>query len=204
VRRLEDLIAAKQTVVFGSDGGDSAPLTRWPLFMKNVLGANLKVVSGYKGTREINLAMNTGEAGGSCGMFESTVRTSYMNDFNSGDLVIFVQTGFNRNVELFSKATNIYSLLKTEEDIQMTKLVFGPAEITRPFAAPPGVPAARVAALRKALTDLSKDQAMLDESKKIGIDFDPTSGEQTVADFAELFKTPKSIVEKATVMATKP
>jgi len=203
IRTLEDLIAAKQTVVFGSDGGDTAPLTRWPLFMKNVLGANLKVVSGYKGTREINLAMNNGEAGGSCGMFESTVRSSYMNDFKSGSLVIFVQTGFNRNVELFGKATNIYSLLKTEEETQMGKLVFGPAEITRPFAAPPGVPADRVAALRKALMDLTKDQAMLDESRKIGIDFDPTSGEQTVADFAELFKTPKAIVEKATIAATK-
>jgi hypothetical protein len=126
-----------------------------------------------------------------------------MNDFKSGDLVIFVQTGFNRNVELFGKATNIYSLLKTEEEIQMGKLVFGPAEITRPFAAPPGVPADRVAALRKALMDLTKDQAMLDESRKIGIDFDPTSGVQTVADFAELFKTPKAIVEKATLAATK-
>lgn len=202
IRTLQDLIAAKQTVVFGSDGAD-APLTRWPLFMKNVLGANLKVVAGYKGTREINLAMNNGEAGGSCGMFESTVRTSYMNDFNSGDLVIFVQTGFNRNVELFSKATNIYSLIKNEEEIQMAKLVFGPAEITRPLAAPPGVPLERVAALRKALMDMTKDRAMLDEAKKIGIDFAPTSGEQTVADFAELFKTPKAIVDKAMVATSK-
>lgn len=80
IKTLEDLIAAKQTVVFGSDGRD-APLTRWPLFMKNVLGANLKVVAGYKGTREINIAMQRGEVGGSCGMFETTVRGAYMNDW---------------------------------------------------------------------------------------------------------------------------
>ncbi len=60
--------------------------------MKNVLGANLKVVAGYKGTREINLAMQSGEAGGSCGMFDSTVRGSYAQDYERGDLVLFVQT----------------------------------------------------------------------------------------------------------------
>ena len=132
------------------------------------------------------------------------MRTSYLSDFKSGDLILFVQTGFNRNVDFFGKATNLYSLLKSKEEIQMARLVFGPAEITRPFAAPPDVPTERVAALRKALLDLGKDQAMLDESRRIGIDFDPTSGAETVADFAELFKTPKAIVDKAAVMTRKP
>ncbi|MDB5571936.1 MAG: tripartite tricarboxylate transporter family receptor [Hyphomicrobiales bacterium] len=203
IRTLEDLIAAKQTVVFGSDGGD-APLTRWPLFMKNVLGANLKVVAGYKGTREINLAMQSGEAGGSCGMFESTVRTAYANDYKNGDLVLFVQTGFNRNVEYFGKATNIYSLLKTDEEIQMAKLVFGVSELTRPLAAPPGVPADRVAALRKALMDMAKDPVQIEEARKIGTELSPMSGEEILAEFETLFKTPWPVVEKSSWATSKP
>ncbi|HEY8579991.1 MAG TPA: tripartite tricarboxylate transporter substrate-binding protein [Beijerinckiaceae bacterium] len=203
IRSLEDLIAAKTTVLFGSDGAD-APLTRWPLFMKNVLGANLRVIAGYKGTREINLAMKQGEVHASCGMFESTVRSAYMQDYDAGDLNLFVQTGFNRNVELFGKATNLYTLMKTDEDMQMAKLVFGPAEITRPLAGPPGVPAERVAALRKALMEMMRSPALREDAMKIGVDLDPMSGEEIVAAFSELFKTPKAVVEKATVATSKP
>lgn len=203
IRTLEDLINAKKTVVFGSDGAD-APLTRWPLFMKNVLGANLKVVAGYKGTRQINMAMQSGEVSGSCGMFESTVRGAYWNDYKSGDLVIFVQTGYNRNLDLFKGATNLYSLIKDPEKTQMAKLVFGPAEITRPLAAPPGVPAERVAALRKALVETMKDPAMKADGKKIGLDFDPMSGDEVVAELKGLFKTPDSLVQKATVATSTP
>lgn len=203
IRSLEDLIAAKTTVLFGSDGAD-APLTRWPLFMKNVLGANLRVIAGYKGTREINLAMQQGEVHASCGMFESTVRSAYMKDYQSGDLTLFVQTGFNRNLDLFGKATNLYTMMKNDEDVQLTKLVFAPAEITRPLAAPPGVPPARVTALRKSLMDAMKDSALREDAMKIGVDLDPMSGEEIVAAFEELFKTPKAVVERATVMTSKP
>ncbi len=203
IKTLEDLIAAKQTVVFGSDGGD-APLTRWPLFMKNVLGANLKVVAGYKGTREINLAMQSGEAGGSCGMFESTVRTAYAQEYKNGDLNLFVQTGFNRNVEYFGNATNLYALLKTEEEIQMAKLVFGVSELTRPFAGPPGLPADRLAALRKALFDMMKDPAQIEEARKVGTEFAPMSGEEVMAELQELYKTPRHVVDRATEVTSKP
>lgn len=203
IKTLEDLIAAKQQVVFGSDGGD-APLTRWPLFMKNVLGANLKVVAGYKGTREINLAMQSGEAGGSCGMFESTVRTAYAKDYAEGRLNLFVQTGYNRNVEYFGNATNIYNLLKTEEEIQMAKLVFGVSEMTRPFAGPPGLPADRLTALRKALFDMVKDPVHIEEARKVGTEFSPMSGEEVVAELTALYQTPKHVVDRATEVTSKP
>ena len=203
IRTLPDLIAAKRTVIFGSDGAD-APLTRWPLFMKNVLGANLRVVPGYKGTKEINLAMQSGELHATCGMFETSLRSSYWSDFQSGNLNIVVQTSYGRNLELFGQATNLYSLLKTEEDIQMAKLVFGPAEITRPLAAPPGVPPDRVAALRKALTEAMKDPALLADGAKIGLVFLPMSGEEVEAELQELFKTPRAVVDKASIATSKP
>ena len=202
IRTLEDMTKAKNTVVFGSDGQD-APLTRWPLFMKNVIGANLKVVPGYKGTREINVAMQRGEAHASCGMFESTVRGSYMNDYKNGDLIIFVQTGFNRNVELFGKATNIYSMLKTEDEKLMGKLVFGPAEMTRPLAGPPGMPSDRVTAMRKAMLDAIASAPFKAEASKLRIDFDPMSGEEISAMLTELAKTPPAIVERAKEVTSK-
>jgi tripartite-type tricarboxylate transporter receptor subunit TctC len=203
IRTLQDLIAAKNTVVFGSDGGD-APLTRWPLFLKNVLGANLKVVAGYKGTREINLAMQSGEAGGSCGMFESTVRTAYLSDYERGDLRLFVQTGYKRNAPFFKDATNLYDLLKTDEEVQMARLVFGVNEITRPLTAPPGVPPERLAALRKAFVDVTRDPGLIEDGKKLGFQLDPMPADELMAEFNALYRTPKEIVQKSSVATSTP
>lgn len=196
IKTLPDIIAAKQPVIFGSNGPTS-PLTIFPLFMKNVLGANVKVVHGYKGTKGVNLAMQKGELSGTCGMYESSVRGAFFNDFREGDLVLFVQLGLSEKVPLFGDATNIFTMLKTKEEKQMARLVFGPAEITRPLAAPPGTPKARVNALRKALLDVVKDPAMIADGKRIKVDFRPIPGEEVKAAFDEYFATPRPVVEKA-------
>jgi len=202
VKTLPDLIKAKSPAIFGSNGPTS-PLTIFPLFMKNVLGANLKVVHGYKGTKEVNLAMQKGELSGTCGMYESTVAGPFYQDFKAGNLVLFVQLGEGKNVALFGQATNIYDLLKTEEQKKMARLVFGPAEITRPLVAPPGTPRARVAALRKALLDTMKDPALVADGKKIKTDFEPIPGAEVAARFEDYFKTPKELVAKANEMISK-
>ncbi|HET9149799.1 MAG TPA: hypothetical protein VFO61_04885, partial [Alphaproteobacteria bacterium] len=114
IKTLPDLIHAKKTITFGSTG-PAAPTATFPLFFKNALGAPLKVINGYKGTREINLAMHRHELDASCGMFESTVRGAFFKDFSDGDLDIFVQLGMGRTVPLFGKATPILTVLTTPE-----------------------------------------------------------------------------------------
>ena len=202
LRTLADFIAAKKTIVFGSNGPTS-PLTIFPLFIKNVFDAKVKVVHGYKGTREINFAMQNGELSGTCGMYESSVQGAFRQSFEAGDLVMFVQFGLARNVPLFGSATNIFTMLKTEEEKKMARLLFGPAEITRPLAAPPGTPKDRVAALRKALLDTAKDPALVAEGKKMKITFAPMSGDDVAAAFDEYFKTPRALVDKTYAYITK-
>ncbi|MGE3646241.1 MAG: Bug family tripartite tricarboxylate transporter substrate binding protein [Beijerinckiaceae bacterium] len=201
IKTLPDLIKAKETVVFGSDGAD-APLTRWPMFMKNMLGANLKVVPGYKGTRAINFAMKKGEVNASCGMFESSVRGAYAQDYKSGDLNIFVQGGL-KNVPFFGNATNLYSMMKTEDDKKVARLVWQPAELTRPVAGPPGIPKDRLEALRKGLIDAANSPGFRAEAKKLNIDFNPLSGEGIEKALKELSETPPALVKKALEVTQK-
>ncbi len=196
IKTLPDIIAAKEQVVFGSNGPTS-PLTIFPLFIKNMFGAKIKVVHGYKGTNEVNLGMQNGELSGTCGMYESTVRGAFSQSFGSGNLVMFVQLGLKDKVPLFGQATNIFDMLKTEEDKKIARLVFGPAEITRPLAAPPGTPKERVAALRKAMLDTMKDPAMIADGKRIKVEFTPIPGEEVAQAFEEYFTTPKALVDKA-------
>ncbi|MGE0652681.1 MAG: Bug family tripartite tricarboxylate transporter substrate binding protein [Alphaproteobacteria bacterium] len=197
IKSLQDMVKAKKTIVFGSTG-PAAPTTLFPLFFKNALGAPIKVVNGYKGTKDINLAMQRGEADASCGMFESTVRGAFYKDFQSGDLQMFVQVGIGRPTpDIFSKATPISELLTTTELKQAGQLVFGPSVLTRPLSAAPGVPKDRVAALRKALLDTMKDPAMIEDGKKIKVTFAPIPGEEFEKTIAAFYATPPEVVKKA-------
>lgn len=195
IKTLQDAIAAKGPLIFGSSRA-SSPLSTYPMFIKTVLGANIKLVFGYRGTKPINLAMQNGEVNASCGMYESSVRGPYLQDFKSGDLNVFVQLGENRTVSFFKDATPIFSLLKTEEQKQMARLLFGPGEITRPIAAPPGTPKARVAALSKALMDTGKDPGLIKDGMRINTTFRPMSGKQVADAFASYYRTPKDVVDK--------
>ena len=196
IRSLADLLKAKQTVVFGSTS-PTAITSQHPLFLKNMLGANLKVVYGYKGTKDVSLAMQRQEVDGSCGMFESSVRSAYDAHVKAGEFKIFVQFGVDRPVPYFGDATRMYELLKTDEQRKIADLIFRQTELARPLAAPPGTPADRVAALRKAMLATLKDPAMLADATKLLIDFDPVTGEETKQLFAGFYANPPELVDKA-------
>ncbi|NKB19880.1 MAG: hypothetical protein GKS01_04965 [Alphaproteobacteria bacterium] len=199
IKTLPDFIKAKGPLIFGSSGVTSS-LATYPLFLKNAFGANVKIVHGYRGTKGVNLGMQNGELNGTCGMYESSVRGAFASSFNSGDLNLFVQVGQGRNVKLFGNATNLFSMIKDPELKKIAKLTFGPSEITRPLVAPPGVPKARLAALRKAMIETMKDPDMIADGKRIKTTFQPMNGEEVQARFAEYYATPKELVEKAYIM----
>jgi tripartite-type tricarboxylate transporter receptor subunit TctC len=196
VRSLPDLIAAKKTVTFGATS-PTAITSQHPLFLKNMFNANLKVIYGYKGTKDVSLAMLRGEVDGSCGMFESSVRSAYDQHIKAGEFKIVTQFGRDRKVPYFTDATQMYTLLKTEDQKKVADVVFRQTELARPLAAPPGTPKDRVAALRKAMLDTLKDPAMVADAKRLTIDYDPVTGEETTQMFAEFYKTPPALVEQA-------
>jgi tripartite-type tricarboxylate transporter receptor subunit TctC len=183
-------------VTFGSTS-PTAITSQHPLFLKNMLGANLRVIYGYKGTKDVSLAMMRGEVDGSCGMFESSVRSAYDQHVKAGEFKIVVQFGRDRTVAYFGDATQMYTLLKSDEQKQIADVIFRQTELARPLAAPPGTPQDRVAALRKAMLDTLKDPAMVADANRVSVDFDPVTGEETTQMFVEFYKTPPELVAKA-------
>lgn len=196
ISSLDDLIATKQTVVFGSTG-PAAPTTTHPMLLKNMFGANAKVVVGYKGTKDVNLAMQSGEVHATCGMFETAIKGSFRQDVEAGRLVIFVHFRPAGTVPVFGSATSMYGRIKTERDRQIADLIFREADLTRPLAAPPGVPPEIVAALRRAMLDTMRDPELVADGKKMETEFNPLSGEDTVRLFEQLYDTPSEIVKQA-------
>jgi tripartite-type tricarboxylate transporter receptor subunit TctC len=72
-------------LIFGS-AGPAAISHQHPLILKNVLGANIRVISGYEGQKQVNLAMQRGEVHGACGLFVSSIKAQWMPNVKAGQL----------------------------------------------------------------------------------------------------------------------
>jgi hypothetical protein len=119
-----------------------------------------------------------------------------MRPLKDGELKILVQFG-KKNDPIFGNATNFYSLLKTDQQRQVADLFFGQSEISRPIIGPPGVPGMVVAALRAGMTNALKDEALLADAAKLGVDIDAVSGEETEQAFANFYKVSAPVLQQA-------
>ena len=194
VKTFEDLFD-KELVVGGSAGGAS---TRdFPLMLRNVLGAKFKIVAGYPGTREINLAIQRNEVQGGCGQTWSSVTSLYKQEFAEGRIKPLVQEDVAGSPELNKLGVPLArSFAKTEEQRQILDLYYSQTAFSRPYVVAMETPADRVAALRTAFMATMKDPELVAEAKKMQVDADPVSGEELQKKVERIFATPADIVEK--------
>ena len=192
---LKDVME-RPLIVGASSGGSST--YAWPLAMNNVLGTQFKIVGGYPGSKAIILAMERGEVQGLCGYFLSSIR-SVRPDWIPGKKVrILVIEAVRRHPDLPDIPT-VMEYAKTEDDKQVLNILFGWQVMGRPFAAPPGIPAERADALRKAFRDTMQDKEFLAEAEKMRIEIEPRTAEQVQEYLNEAWKTPEELVRKVYV-----
>jgi hypothetical protein len=98
---------------------------------------------------------------------------------------------------IFGNAPTAYSLARNKEDLQVMRFVFGPSEISRPAAVAPGVPADRVAALRKAFWDAANSSEMKADAAKMRLVIGPVGWKETTEEFRKLLDVPPSVVQRA-------
>ena len=183
----------KQLTVGGTGGG--ADTNQFPKVINGVLGTKIKIVSGYPGGNDIDLAMERGEVDGRCGWSWSSLAATRKQWVDSGSVKVLVQLALHKHPDL-PNVPLIMDFAQTEEQRAMLKLIFARGALGCPFLAPPAIPADRAAALRQAFDDTMKDPAFLDEAKKTGLEIAPISGETLQNLIAEIYRTPKDIVER--------
>ena len=83
----------------------------------------------------------------------------------------------------------VVDLAKTDTERQALLLGLARLEYGRPFFVPPGVPAERVAALRRAFDATMKDKEFLAEAQKLQLDIDPLTGEQVATLVEQVSRT---------------
>ncbi len=193
IKTWED-VKSKETT-FGATG-PAAITSIHPLVMGSLFGMKTKVILGYQGTRDVNLAMQRGEVDGTCGMYMSSIRSQYKDDVASGALTILMTFGAERTKD-FPNVPSVFELIKNDDDRKLADLIFGSDQIGRPISAPPGLAPARAATLRKAFDTMVKDPEFLAEATKIGLSMQAMTGEDVQKRFAEFYNTPKPVIERA-------
>jgi tripartite-type tricarboxylate transporter receptor subunit TctC len=199
VQTFEDL--RKREIVMGATG-PTGPLVKSALAVKNLLGAQIRVIPGYKGSADVKLAMNRGEVQGICGLPWSTVKSFWRQELESGDFRPILQISGDKTPELPGNVTHYTDFIKTDENRQLFGLLFGVQALGRIYATPPDVPTDRVAALRKAFDETMKDKEFLADAEKTGIDIIPMNGAMVAKMWAEFTSTPAPIVEQAKKVTT--
>ena len=192
---FDDMLRNDKETIFG--GGAPAAVTyQHPMILKNVLGAHIRVIPGYAGTRDIILAMQRGEVNGECGMYASSIRSQFHDDVQSGRMKLVIQMGPKKATD-FGNIPSVYDYAKSDDDRAVLDIYFKQLVLGRPLAGPPGIPPDRLKALRDALTATLKDKDFLAEADKVGLDIDFASAEQ-VQDVLTHFATfSPAIFEKA-------
>ena len=194
VAHFDDILA--RPIIFGSSG-PTGPLAQFAYALRNIVGAKITLVEGYKGSNDVHLALQRGEIQGTCGDLACRrCRPHYAVDVKAGHFKPIIQLARDKHPDLAGVA-HVYDYAKSAEDAQVFDLIFGRHALGRPFAGPPGVPPARAAALRKALMATLSDAAFLDEARKQQLDIRASSGEQVEALFARFFALPRHVVDRA-------
>lgn len=194
VATFED--AQKKELIVGT-GGVSDDTYQYPALLNNMFGAKFKMVPGYPGGNDINLAVERGEVQGRCSIPWSTVKATRRNWLDEKKVNILMQYSLSKHVDL-PNVPLVMDLAKTDEQRAILKLIFGRQVMGRPFAAPPGVPKDRVDALRKAFMDTMADKEFLAEAEKAKFEITPVSGERIETLVSEIYRsTTHTLAEKA-------
>jgi tripartite-type tricarboxylate transporter receptor subunit TctC len=188
-----DQVLQKELVVGGTGG--SADTDQFPKVFNSVLGAKMKIVAGYPGGNDINLAMERGEVSGRCGWSWSSVISTQPGWLKEKKINVLVQLSLEKHPDL-PNVPIITDFAKDEITKGVFKLVFARQVMGRPFAAPPGTPPARIEVIRKAFLDTLKDPQLLAEAEKAQLEITPVSGAVVQKLVEEAYSMPPEVVKR--------
>jgi tripartite-type tricarboxylate transporter receptor subunit TctC len=199
VKTVEDLLT-KPHVVGGT--GPGADTDNFPLTMNNVLGAKLKLITGYPGGNDVNLAIERGEVEGRCGWSWSSVKSTRPQWLAEKKLDVTVQFALEKHPDL-KDVPLILDLAKNERQRQILEVVFSGQPMGRPYLAPPGLPAERTKALRDAFNAMMKDPEFLAEADKAKLEIELVPGEKVEAIVQKVASMPKDVLKEAGEASSK-
>jgi tripartite-type tricarboxylate transporter receptor subunit TctC len=195
VKTIDDVFT--QEVLVGGIGAGMVP-TFLPTMLNKLVGTKFRVVEGYGSTGAVFLAIERGEVDGIC-MASSTLLGPRYDLIEKGALKIL----FSMEAKPMTALPNVptmFARLKTDEQRQIVAFINAALEYGRPFAAPPGIPPDRLAALQAALRATLQDAEFLAEANKMKYQITYTSPDELTALTERMYATPRAIIDEAAAM----
>ena len=183
----------RDTIIAGTGVGTESVVV--PYVLRNLMGLKFKVIAGFPGGSEMNLALARGEVDGRGTFSWTSLKPNYKEWVESGDYVMLFQMGLRKHKDL-PDVPLVIDLAETEELKRLLKIQFTAFELGRPIFAAEGVPADRIATLRKAFDDSMKDKDLMLEAEKSDQEVNPMSGAEMQDIFKEIYETPKDLVAR--------
>jgi tripartite-type tricarboxylate transporter receptor subunit TctC len=193
IASAEQWLAAKTPLKLGGSAPGTPP-DDGPKILKEAIGLPMRLVTGYKGTADIRVAVESGEVDGLCGFSWASVRTTWRKAIESGQVIVVMQNAPKAHAEL-PKVPLAISFAKTAEARQLIEAgVHQPSGLTYSYSLSPGTPKERVRILRKALSETLKDPDFLKDAGKANLEIAPASGDEIEQSIRSLFKSDPKVV----------
>lgn len=166
----------------------------FPTLTNNLLGTKFKMVTGYRGGKGVNLAMERGEVGGRGSNTWLSWKAFHPDWVKEKKIHILLQIGLQKDPEL-QHVPLFLDLVTSKNDKQIVLLISRSVTMGRPLMTAPGVPADRVAALRAAFAATMKDPLFITDAKRSRLNVNPTSGKVLQKIVTDIVNTPPEIIK---------
>lgn len=165
-------------VLAGTSEGDTSYDV--PVLLRQVVGLNIKLIGGYRDSNGMFQAIEGGEVDGRVADL-SSVASSRAHWLNPGAMLTLLQFGRPTRHKDYANVPTARELARHESERSLIEMMEAPFALTRPYAGPAGIPAARAKALQTAFLAVQKDPAYVEEATRLKLDISPIGPEAVVA-----------------------
>lgn len=192
VESWEDL--KEQRVTMGATGsGSNTNIV--PRIMAKIFDLQVDVIAGYPGANDIVLAMERGEVDGLGSRFMSSLKSSTPEWLEpDSEIKILYQIARKKHPDL-PNVPLVSEMAQTETQRQAANLLGARLVMGRPYVAPPGVPADRLAALRQAMTDMANDPEFLADASNQSLAIEYADHQEMLDFYREVYEAPQEVIE---------
>ena len=189
-------VKTRQLIV-GAPGGTVGVI--YATAMNGLLGTKFKIVTGYPGGNEVNLALERGEIDGRASNSWASWKTTHPDWVKDQKIIVLVQVGLKRAPDL-PDVPLLSELAGNDMDRQVLTFLSADTAIARALVTTPDTPPERVAALRRAFDETMRDPAFLAEADQATLDVVPLGGAESQKIADSIVNTPPEVVARAKLL----
>ena len=177
--------------------GDTGPGTgtrSYPKVLSDLLGYKFKLVSGFRSSADVFLAMERGEVEGICESLDS-VNQRKPDWIPNKTVNVLLQAGDRPHPDL-KGVQYVLDLARNADERAVLDYLYAGQGIGRPFVAPPDMPPERLKMLRDAFDATMKAPEFIADAERSKLDLEPEDGAHLAALIDRIYATPKAIIER--------